>query len=422
MEYFTYTDNGLYRIWSAAGPAVFVGLYFLIGLMAYGVRCTIYGRFRDAEIDARGSSVLLNNAARTYFAWVMQPVWSFLRSANITPNAVTSVSVLLAAAGGVAVALDRFSLGGWLYLCSGACDFLDGRLARITGKTSASGAALDSILDRYSEAAMLIGLAWYYRETWVLIPVLAFLTGSFLVPYVRARGEGLGLELKVGLMQRPERVVILGLATAFSPLLEIGSSHDQLMVFHWLTVLAIVLLAVSTQFTAAHRLLHVTRALHERSGTSPAYFVRERLPLAAALLATSLALEFALVWLLVTRLDQRLWVATAAGCMLGSTTHYWLKRLWRPEASDTSAGNSVIGVGSVLLNSGSVAVLMLAPAMSPWLAWAIARSAVLAAWNYPMRGSLTTSAASGNTKPPVLGGVETRPTRARGERPSRVRR
>ena len=70
---------------------------------------------------------------------------------QFSPNAVTSVSVLLAAAGGVAVALGRFSLGGWLYLCSGACDFLDGRLARITGKTSASGAALDSILDRYSE-------------------------------------------------------------------------------------------------------------------------------------------------------------------------------------------------------------------------------------------------------------------------------
>ena len=113
--------------------------------------------------------------------------------------------------------LGQFSLGGWLYLCSGACDFLDGRLARITGKSSASGAALDSILDRYSEAAMLIGLAWYYRESWVLLPVLAFLAGSFLVPYVRARGEGLGLHLKVGLMQRPERVVVLGVAVVFSP-------------------------------------------------------------------------------------------------------------------------------------------------------------------------------------------------------------
>jgi len=160
------------------------------------------------------------------------------------------------------------------------------------------------------------------------------------------------------------------------------------MTFHGLTVLAIVLLAVSTQFTAAHRLLHVTRALHERSGTLPAYFARERLPLAAALLGVSLALEFMLVWLLVGQLDEPLWVATAAGCVLGSTTHYLLKRLWRPEANDTSAGNSVIGVGSVLLNSGSVAVLMLVPGLSPWLAWAIARSAVLAAWNYPMRGSL----------------------------------
>ena len=202
--------------------------------------------------------MLLGNWARTYFAWVMRPVWSFLQIADIPPNAVTSVSVLLAVAAGIAVGLGQFSLGGWLYLCSGL-RFPRRPAGRITGKSSASGAALDSILDRYSEAAMLIGLAWYYRESWVLLPVLAFLAGSFLVPYVRDAGEGLGLHLKVGLMQRPERVVVMGVAVAFSPLVEIWNTGGEGQPFHGLTVLAVLLLAVSTQFTAAHRLVAVTR-------------------------------------------------------------------------------------------------------------------------------------------------------------------
>ena len=93
-------------------------------------------------------------------------------------------------------------------------------------------------------------------------------------------------------MQRPEHVVMLGLATAFSPLLEIGGANAGHLVFHWLTVLAIVLLAVSTQFTAAHRLLYVTRSLLTALRALRRLLCRERLPLAAALLGLSLALEF----------------------------------------------------------------------------------------------------------------------------------
>lgn len=390
MEYFMHADTlAMNRLWSAAGPAVFVGLYFLIGLVAYGVRCTIYGRFRDAEIDARGSSVLLNNWARTYFAWVMQPVWHFLQSAEIPPNAVTSVSVLLAIAAGVAAALGQFSLGGWLYLCSGACDFLDGRLARATGKATASGAALDSILDRYSEGAMLIGLAWFYRDTWVLPAVLAFLTGSFLVPYVRARGEGLGLHLKVGLMQRPERVVILGIAVAFSPLVEAWHAEPGAQPSYWLTVIAVTLLAVSTQFTAAHRLLATTRALEAKTG--PVRWYVGRSSLEPVWMAVSVAVDFLLVVFMVAWLGWPVWWATAIGSLSGTALQFVLSRAWtldRGGRFDTHAQSArfvVGGIGSALLNSGGVAILMLVPSVPFWLPWCIVRSAVLMAWNYPMR-------------------------------------
>ena len=373
------------RLWRAAGPAVFVGLYFLIGLVAYGVRCSIYGRFRDAEIDARGSSVLLGNWARTYFAWVMRPVWSFLQSADIPPNAVTSVSVLLAVAAGIAVGLGQFSLGGWLYLCSGACDFLDGRLARITGKSSASGAALDSILDRYSEAAMLIGLAWYYRESWVLLPVLAFLAGSFLVPYVRARGEGLGLHLKVGLMQRPERVVVLGVAVAFSPLSEIWNTAGDGQPFHGLTVLAVLLLAVSTQFTAAHRLVAVTRALDERANPNLKRPTLARYARDVLIGGIALISEFIVVVLLVNDWPTTPVLATAAGVIFGSGLHAALLRFSSPVDSWSVAHHAMVTMGGVLLSVGGMMILLLIPGLDYRLAWVLIRLATLAAWNGPMR-------------------------------------
>ena len=69
----------------------------------------------------------------------------------------------------VALAAGRFALGGWLYLFAGILDVLDGRIARARGLASKKGAALDSVLDRYSDSAVLVGLSWYYRDSWVLL-------------------------------------------------------------------------------------------------------------------------------------------------------------------------------------------------------------------------------------------------------------
>src|SRR5688572_1817196 len=92
------------RIWSAIAPALFLGSYFLLGAAIYGVRVALYGRYRDAEIEARGSSPILGPGARAYFAWVMKPLWKIFEKLQIPPNAVTTLSVLLAAAAGVSVA------------------------------------------------------------------------------------------------------------------------------------------------------------------------------------------------------------------------------------------------------------------------------------------------------------------------------
>ena len=89
-------------------------------------------------------------------------------------------------------AVGNFGAGGWLYLLTGILDILDGRIARATGKVSASGAYFDSVMDRYAEIIVFAGFAYFYRDSWVLFLVLAASLGSIMVSYTRARGESLG--------------------------------------------------------------------------------------------------------------------------------------------------------------------------------------------------------------------------------------
>ena len=191
----------------------------------------------------------------------MRPWVNALVRLKVSPNAITSLSLALSLAAGVAVAMGRFALGGWLYVGAGLCDFLDRSVARRSGRATRGGAVLDSVRDRYIESAVLVGLAWFYRDSWVLAPVLAALTGSLLVPCVRARGEAIGARLSdVGFMQRPERVVILGATVSLSPILEALLAPEDPRPIHLLAVFGIVLIALGTHVTAATRtwyLLHV---------------------------------------------------------------------------------------------------------------------------------------------------------------------
>jgi len=268
--------TGAFEILASQSPAdgaygrSIVLLSAILGLLAatvlaFAVRCLVRGRYRDEEIDRRGSSIVIGNLARTYFAWIMTPVWKLLIAVGATPDGVTIASVPIAIASAVAAGYGEFTLAGFLYLLSGMCDFLDGRLARITGRSTPAGAALDSVLDRYGECALVSGLAWYYRDSWVLAGALLLLSGSMLVPYIRARGEGLGLEVKTGLMQRPERVVLLGLATLLAPPLDRLFGWESREPRFVIVAACVVFLAVSTHLTALTRLRFVVKALNERA-------------------------------------------------------------------------------------------------------------------------------------------------------------
>lgn len=173
-----------------------------------------------------------------------------LSRTGITPNMLTALGFLVSILAAIVIAQGNFLLGGFLVLFSGTFDLLDGALARAKGQTTVFGALLDSTLDRLSEAAVLFGLLFFYvgKDSPVeSLLVFVALTGSFLISYVRARAEGLGLRCEVGLFTRAERVVALAL----------GLLLNQVFVALWIV-------AVVTMVTVVQRLLFLRREIAKK--------------------------------------------------------------------------------------------------------------------------------------------------------------
>ena len=150
--------------------------------------------------------------------YVEIPGARILHALKFTPNSITLLGFAVCVLSAYLVGANLLLLGGVVFLLGGALDLFDGALARLTGKTSSFGALLDSVFDRLGEAALFVGLGIYAlraglgdRQLLLFITVLLLaLIFSQGVSYLRARGEGLGVFIRSGLMTRPERVVLLG--------------------------------------------------------------------------------------------------------------------------------------------------------------------------------------------------------------------
>jgi phosphatidylglycerophosphate synthase len=179
--------------------------------------------------------------------WAERAVGVF-RDSPITPNMLTLFGLVITSVGALLVAMGQLLVGGIVLAFAGMFDIFDGALARAAGKVYRYGAFLDSTVDRYSEGVVYLGILIYFldkHDGFRPIIVLIALAGSYLVSYVRARAQSLGFKCDVGILARPERVVIIVaglLLQSFN--LKIGPSP--------LTV-ALVILAVGTNFTAIQR-------------------------------------------------------------------------------------------------------------------------------------------------------------------------
>ena len=208
---------------------------------------------------ATPTDYLKNGALR-----VIEPAVAFLAWAHVSPNAITTVGTLLTIAAGVVYGTGHIMTAGWLMAVTAFFDVLDGQVARRTNRCTAFGAFYDSSLDRVADGALMAGLTVFYATNaahysmYMTIVCLVGMVGTFLISYTRARAESIGIDAKVGVMQRPERIVLLSAPQALFGLFWNG----------WVLIGIIILLTVTAWITAIQRIAFVYKAT-QRTDSNP---------------------------------------------------------------------------------------------------------------------------------------------------------
>lgn len=200
--------------------------------------------------DKQEKPATFTDLMRGLFKGILDPIAAFLNRIGLTPNTITLIGLIGHAVGAVFLYRGQMLTGGLIILVMAPVDALDGTMARLRGEPSVFGAFVDSVIDRYSELLIFLGLLFYYLQQgdWVasgLIYLAA--SGSVLVSYVRARAEALGYEAKVGVLTRLERYFVLVPSLVFNiPKIGIG------------------IIALMANVTALQRIIYVRRQAHDQ--------------------------------------------------------------------------------------------------------------------------------------------------------------
>lgn len=165
---------------------------------------------------------MIGKVIRPRIDFILVPFASFLSKIGLTPNILTAIGFLLGVLSGISFGIGYLVAGGIILLLSGLCDLMDGAVAKGMNMTTKFGAFIDSVADRYSDAFTFIGIIWFYlwrrEEIPLIITNFAFL-GSFMVSYTRARAESIIQACDIGIMERPERILLIAIG-AFSGMME----------------------------------------------------------------------------------------------------------------------------------------------------------------------------------------------------------
>jgi CDP-diacylglycerol--glycerol-3-phosphate 3-phosphatidyltransferase len=245
--------------------AVLLGLLtFALFTMPFYARSSSRERY-ERESGRRGSFVL-GSFVREWFYWFIRPLERVMLALGVAPLFLNLAGVAFGFAAGFAFAMGHLVLGGWGVLLGGVADMLDGLVARGRGLASRRGAFLDSTLDRFAEVGAFVGLAVYYRGSSAAVGVVVAALGfSLLVSYARARGESVGVLCRQGIMQRAERLLIVGFGGLLDPSITQWAGWGE----GTLLLSAIGLVAAGTFGTAVYRTAWIARALplHDSEGT-----------------------------------------------------------------------------------------------------------------------------------------------------------
>lgn len=211
---------------------------------------------------------------------LISPFVSLLVKTGLTPNMITTIGLIINIGAAVVFIIgaefgekNDLSYIGWgcgVVLFAGLFDMLDGQVARQSNKSSRFGALYDSVMDRYSELIMFLGICYYLvSHHYFISSLFAFvaLVGSMMVSYVRARAEGIGIECKEGFMQRPERIIIISVSGIICGIVSAATGGNKAVqiqgipfnVVETISIFttAIIIVAIFSNITAIGRILHV---------------------------------------------------------------------------------------------------------------------------------------------------------------------
>jgi CDP-diacylglycerol--glycerol-3-phosphate 3-phosphatidyltransferase len=218
--------------------------------MAMGYDCALSRASRAASIPARGSAaptrpipVTFTGAIGAVCSFPLRLIIAVCVRLGIHPNLLTFVGVLINVGAGIALAQGRFLTAGVIMIVANIFDLIDGKVATESGKMSEFGAFWDSVIDRFSDLALSVGLIWLYaslgRTDYVLITSIAMVFAT-MTSYARARAECLIPKCKVGFMERPERIVLF----------MIGAFTNRMAAVLWVIgVLSVVTVVNRVQYT-----------------------------------------------------------------------------------------------------------------------------------------------------------------------------
>ncbi len=240
-------------------------LKILFGILTFAIASmVVFGltgarRKPDRLASSAHGTFVLGSFVSAWLYWFAHPVVRASVALRLSPTVFNLLGVAFGCGAGFLFATGHVALAGWSVLLGGVADVLDGRIARALGVADARGAFLDSTLDRFAEVGALVGLVLLLRDS-VLGAGLASaaLGGSLLVSYARARGESQGVVCKFGVMQRAERLLLVGFGALFDPTVsaEWGSGRPGTLLIPLLA-----LMVVGTVGTAIFRTFWIAREL-----------------------------------------------------------------------------------------------------------------------------------------------------------------
>lgn len=246
--------------WISLGPVIAV--IGVLAVLALRFRTVYRQKGREKEVEERHASKFVGRWAREYWFWITDPIVRLFILLKLTPNWLTVAGVLISVVSGYFFAVGEFGLAGWIMIFAATFDMFDGRVARATHQETRSGAYFDAVMDRVSEGVVFVGLALYYQNN-PLVLVLLFLTliGSYMVSYARAKGEAMNAVYHGGTMQRPERIVYLGLGAVFAPLITWFIRQGYPDFYFDLYLIPLAFVGLMTWVTSIDRIRHVMKLL-----------------------------------------------------------------------------------------------------------------------------------------------------------------